>query len=103
MSRNISHPRTGKFCYQIECDDLERNLKMHYQLLNLDENQVESEGLVDLDSNQTNWNYRFIKIAKLRAGNYQLTLKNISADGFFVGLCSGMVLYFEHRVFINNS
>jgi hypothetical protein len=96
MSRNFSHPRTGKFCYQIEQANADRSFKLNYELLNLDENRVESGGLVDVDSHQTDWSDRFINIAKLKAGNYQLTLKNISADTFSVKPCSGM-LYYEHE------
>jgi hypothetical protein len=104
MSKNFYHPRTGKFCYQIDRADLEMNLKLHYQLLNLNQNQVESEGLVDLDSKQTDWQYQFINIAQLKAGNYQLTLKNISAsaESFSMGPCSGM-LFRTDRAFHNNS
>jgi hypothetical protein len=99
MSKNFTLPRTEKFCYQIDRADYKMNLKLQYQLLNLNENQVESEGLVDLDSKQTDWNYQFINIAQLKAGNYQLTLKNISAsaDTFSMGPCSG-ILYFERSV-----
>jgi hypothetical protein len=96
MSKNFTHPRTGKLCFQLEHTNVDRRgLKMHYELLNLDENQVESRGLVEI--NETFWSYHeFINIAKLKAGNYQLTLKNIStsANILFVGLCPGM-LYFE--------
>jgi hypothetical protein len=96
MSKNFTHPRTGKLCFQLEHTNVDRRgLNMHYELLNLDENQVESRGLVE--KYKFYWNrYGFINIAKLKAGNYQLTLKNIStsANILFVGLCPGM-LYFE--------
>jgi hypothetical protein len=97
MSRNFTHPRTGKFCYQIEHASFDRNFKFHFELLNLDKNQLESEGL--FEKNEIYWSpdsIEFINIAQLKAGNYQLTLKNISADELFVGLCSGMVSYFKH-------
>jgi hypothetical protein len=97
MSRNFNHPRTGHLCYQIGQTNNFGRFKLHYELLNLDKNQVESEGLVE--KNEVYWSpesIEFINIAQLKAGNYQLTLKNISADDLFVGLCSGMVSYFKH-------
>jgi hypothetical protein len=95
MSRNFTHPRTGKLCFQIEHDDIVGKLKFHYELLNVDENQVESSGLVE--KSEFTWSRdEFISIAKLKAGNYQLSLKNISTSTKILsaGLCPGM-LYFE--------
>jgi hypothetical protein len=93
MSRNFTHPRTGKLCFDLEHSYVDDgDFKFHYELLNLNENQVESRGLVEI--NETFWSYHeFINIAKLKAGNYQLNLKNISTSTkiMSVGLCRGML------------
>jgi hypothetical protein len=102
MSRNFSHPRTGKLCFKIlQSISHDKTFKFHYELLNLDENLiVESRQLVD-NSSSIWMSDEFITIAQLKAGNYQLTLKNISADTYFVRMCSGM-LNFEHTPFHTN-
>jgi hypothetical protein len=82
MRRNFSHPRSGNFCIKIEQLQF-KNLKLHYKLLNLDSNLVEGQGRVEK-------NQLLIEIAfgVLRAGNYQLTLQDISQDILVADLCS---------------
>jgi hypothetical protein len=100
MSRNFTHPRTGELCFKSEHTNDYGDIKFHYELLNLVCNQVEIEGFFEADISERD---EFINIAKLKAGNYQLTLKNISTSTniFSVRLCPGM-LYFEYTVFHTN-
>jgi hypothetical protein len=87
MSRNYFHPRAGNFCVQIKKYYL-TTLRLNCELLNLGNNQV----VEALDIGGKNRN-RFFKIefGHLKAGNYKLTLRNISNDIDNVQLCPGKV------------
>jgi hypothetical protein len=93
MSRNFSHPRTGNFCVQIDTF-LNRTLSLTYELLNLSDNQVVSRKPL-LEGNQ-------IEFEDLQAGDYQLTLRNISEEIISAELCPGIV-HFKHRLSMMNT
>ena len=64
-------------------------MRLNCELLNLDNNQVEER---DIGGEYGN---RFLKIefGHLKAGNYKLTLRNISNNIYNVQLCPGKVHY----------
>jgi hypothetical protein len=88
MSRNYLHPRAESFCVQIQKNSGE-DLRLQYELLNLVNNQVEGHG--HLGKNEENINVTKIEFGHLQAGNYQLTLRNISHEILSVELCPGRV------------
>jgi hypothetical protein len=75
MSKNFLHPKDDDFCLHIR-KYVKRELKFYYKLLNLDNNQVQEDYL---DKNE-NENGIEINIGFLQAGNYQITIKNVSKD-----------------------
>jgi hypothetical protein len=85
MSRNFTHPRAGNFCIQVEKYD-RRKMILYYELLHLDKNKVEKQG--HLHNHKTIESTK-IEFGYLQAGNYQLTLRNISTDILSVELCPG--------------
>jgi hypothetical protein len=87
MSRNFSQPRAGKFCIQIPKYEL-GEFKLHYELLNLKNNQLEGRNILQKNKKM---NLVIIEFGLLQAGNYQITLKNVSTDILPVEQCSGMV------------
>jgi hypothetical protein len=82
LSRNFSRPRAGNFCVQIDTFQ-NKKLSLNYELLNLSDNQVVTREL-PLHGNQ-------IKFSDLQAGDYQLTLRNLSMVINSAELCPGMV------------
>jgi hypothetical protein len=88
MSRNFSRLRAGNLCVEIKTFQ-DRTLSFNYELLNLSDNQVVKREQL-LDGNR-------IEFSDLQAGNYQLTLRNISRTIEFAELCLGKVL-FKHWV-----
>jgi hypothetical protein len=100
MSRNFSHPRGGNFCVQIMQLEKEKSI-YQYNLFNFDTNQVQHQGL-----HQNNETERQILIdfGHLEAGNYHLTLRNISSRGLTsVELCPGMVRFLKTMCFFMNA
>jgi hypothetical protein len=91
MSRNFYHHRAGNFCIQIWTFHWEE-LRFHHEMLNLDDNLVKFRGQVEINK-QFEWVK--IKFGHLEAGNYQLTLRNISEEIYSVEMCPGMA-QFEH-------
>jgi hypothetical protein len=88
MSRNYFHPRAGKFCVQIRKNS--RTIRLNCELLNLDSNQVEARDIEDKSEKM----FFKIEFGHLKAGNYKLTIKNISKNDIYnVQLCSGKVHY----------
>jgi hypothetical protein len=82
LSRNFSRPRPGNFCVQIDTFQ-NRKLSLNYELLNFSDNQVVVREPL-LKGNQ-------IEFKNLQAGNYQLTLRNLSMVINSAELCPGMV------------
>jgi hypothetical protein len=75
MSRNFSYLRSGNFCVDIR-EYGSFDLKLKFELLNLGNNQVEIQGHMDRHVNKR----LQINVGPLEAGNYRLTLTNISDD-----------------------
>jgi hypothetical protein len=73
ISRNFSHPRPGNFCV-IVLTFRSHDLEFQFELLNLGNNQVEIQGHTDRSINK----HCQINVGPLEAGNYRLTLTNIS-------------------------
>lgn len=97
MSRLFSHPRAGDFCLEIIKKLTTEELGFHYDLLNLANNQVACQGL--LRRNDSNRNK--IKFGHLEAGEYKVTLRNISRGTYTSAeLCPGLV-NFEHGVTVS--
>jgi hypothetical protein len=90
MSRNFSHPRAGNFCVQFK-KTISGPLIFQYELLNLDNKQVKGQG--PLRSYKTD-EWIKVEFGHLKAGNYQLTLKNF-IDGMieFAELCPGLIIF----------
>jgi len=82
ISRNFSHLRPGNFCVEI-LKFKSYDLEFKFELLNLGNNQVEIQGLMDRRVNK----WLQINVGPLEAGNYQLTLTNISDVFSSVRLC----------------
>jgi hypothetical protein len=96
MSRKYFHPRAGNFCVRI-MKYSRTTLRLNCELLNLDNNQVEAR---DIGGEYGNGFFK-IKFGLLKAGNYKLTLRNISNDIYNVQLCPGKV-HNELLVFLLN-
>jgi len=92
MSRNFSHPRAGNFCVQIEQFG-NGELSLNYELWNLSDNQVVARAPLLQGNDQIVFN-------DLQAGNYQLTLRNISKNIASAELCPGIL--HNHKRYHNN-